>query len=147
MVKIVTITIKFLDTIIPAICNIHIAGTIYINTVWSTKLAISIPLLLAGYRRDQIQALIQSCVQPFALSYQIIDDLYDIEVDAAPVVIAKGQDLIALKIREVAENNGVSVVEDKTLARPLYQSVEVDQIIPTEFYEAVAQIIIFLNRK
>jgi geranylgeranyl diphosphate synthase type II len=45
-------------------------------------LAISIPLLLAGYRRDQIQALIQSCVQPFALSYQIIDDLYDIEVDA-----------------------------------------------------------------
>lgn len=72
---------------------------------------------------------------------------YDLEVDAAPVVIAKGQDLIALKIREVAEKSGVSVVEDKALARPLYQSVEVDQIIPTEFYEAVAQIIIFLNRK
>ena len=41
----------------------------------------------------------------------------------------------------------VAVVEDKSLARPLYQSVEVDQIIPYEFYEAVAQIIIFLNRK
>lgn len=70
---------------------------------------------------------------------------YELGVDAAPIVIAKGQDLIALKIREVAEQNGVAVVEDKTLARPLYQSVEVDQIIPYEFYQAVAQIIIFLN--
>ncbi len=72
---------------------------------------------------------------------------YDLDVDAAPIVIAKGQDLIALKIREVAESHGVAVVEDKSLARPLYQNVEVDQIIPHEFYEAVAQIIIFLNRK
>ena len=72
---------------------------------------------------------------------------YDLDVDAAPIVIAKGQDLIALKIREAAENSGVAVIEDKALARPLYQTVEVDQIIPPEFYEAVAQIIIFLNRK
>lgn len=71
---------------------------------------------------------------------------YDIEVDAAPVVIAKGQDLIALKIRETAESHGVSVVEDKALAKPLYHAVEVDQMIPHEFYQAVAQIITFLNR-
>ncbi|MFY0610926.1 MAG: flagellar biosynthesis protein FlhB [Hyphomicrobiaceae bacterium] len=72
---------------------------------------------------------------------------YELDVDAAPIVIAKGQDLIALKIREVAESHGVAVVEDKDLARPLYHSVEVDQIIPYEFYQAVAQIIIYLNKK
>ena len=64
-----------------------------------------------------------------------------------PVVIAKGQDLIALKIRETAESHGVAVIEDKALAKPLYHAVEVDQIIPHEFYQAVAQIITFLNRK
>ncbi|MGI9479833.1 MAG: flagellar biosynthesis protein FlhB [Hyphomicrobiaceae bacterium] len=72
---------------------------------------------------------------------------YELDVDAAPIVIAKGQDLIALKIRETAESHGIAVVEDKDLARPLYHSVEVDQIIPHEFYQAVAQIIIYLNNK
>lgn len=62
----------------------------------------------------------------------------------APVVLAKGKDLIALKIRQVAEDHGVPVVEDKPLARSLYASVQVDQMIPPEFYKAVAQIILFL---
>ena len=62
----------------------------------------------------------------------------------APLVIAKGQDLIALKIRQIAEENGVPVVEDKLLARSLYESVEVDKVIPPEFYKAVAEIILFL---
>ncbi len=72
---------------------------------------------------------------------------YEIDVDAAPVVIAKGQDLIALKIREIAELNDVPVIENKELARPLYMSVEVDQVIPHEFYKSVAQIIVFLNER
>jgi len=65
--------------------------------------------------------------------------------DAAPVVVAKGQDLIALKIREVAEDHDVPVVEDKPLARSLYDAVEVDRMIPPEFYQAVAEIIYFLQ--
>ena len=63
----------------------------------------------------------------------------------APIVVAKGQDLIALKIREVAEEHDVPVVEDKPLARSLYDAVEVDQMIPPEFYKAVAEIIHFLQ--
>src|SRR5690606_31722062 len=66
------------------------------------------------------------------------------EEGGAPLVVAKGQDLIALKIRQIAEENGIPVIEDKLLARSLYQSVEVDKLIPPEFYKAVAQIVFFL---
>jgi flagellar biosynthesis protein FlhB len=59
----------------------------------------------------------------------------------APLVVAKGLDLIALKIREIAEEHDITVVEDKPLARSLYDAVEVDQMIPPEFYKAVAEII------
>jgi len=65
----------------------------------------------------------------------------------APLVVAKGQDLIALKIREVAEEHDIPVVEDKPLARSLYESVEVDRMIPPEFYKALAEIIHFLQTR
>ena len=70
---------------------------------------------------------------------------YQPDKDAAPLVLAKGLDLIALKMREIAREHGVPVVEDKSLARPLHDSVEVDQRIPPEFYRAVAKIVLFLN--
>lgn len=62
----------------------------------------------------------------------------------APLVVAKGLDLIALKIRQVAEKHDIPVVEDKLLARSLYDKVEVDQLIPPEFYKAVANVILYL---
>ncbi|MDB5453424.1 MAG: flhB, partial [Caulobacteraceae bacterium] len=64
--------------------------------------------------------------------------------DAAPVCVAKGLDLLALKIREVAELNGVAVIEDPPLARALYAAIEVDQTIPREHYTAVAKIVGFV---
>jgi flagellar biosynthetic protein FlhB len=67
------------------------------------------------------------------------------EEGGAPIVVAKGQDLIALKIREIAEANGIPVFEDKALARSLYQSVKVDQMIPPAFYKAVAELIHIIN--
>jgi len=62
----------------------------------------------------------------------------------APVVVAKGLDLIALKIRSIAEEHDIPVVEDKLLARSLYDKVDVDQLIPTEFYRAVANVILYI---
>ena len=59
----------------------------------------------------------------------------------APVVVAKGQDFIALKIREIAEANAVPIVENPPLARALFASVEIDEPIPTEHYAAVAKVI------
>ncbi len=63
---------------------------------------------------------------------------------AAPVVVAKGMDNIALKIREIAEQNDIPVIEDKALARSLYAAVALDRPIPAEFYKAIAEIILFL---
>jgi flagellar biosynthetic protein FlhB len=63
---------------------------------------------------------------------------------AAPVVVAKGLDNIALKIREIAEANDIPVIEDKALARSLHAAVVLDRPIPPEFYKAIAEIILFL---
>ncbi|MDB5439485.1 MAG: flhB, partial [Caulobacteraceae bacterium] len=68
---------------------------------------------------------------------------YD-EENPTPVCVAKGMDSLALKIREVAEENNVSVIEDPPLARALYASVEVDDAIPRQHYEAVAKVIGFV---
>lgn len=65
----------------------------------------------------------------------------------APRVVAKGQDIIALKIRKIAEENGIPIIEDKALARSLYAKVEVDQMIPVEFYRAIAEIFIRLQAR
>jgi flagellar biosynthetic protein FlhB len=64
----------------------------------------------------------------------------------APVCVAKGVDLIARRIREVAEAHGIPVVENPPLARALHATVEIDQEIPPEHYRAVAEIIGYLMR-
>jgi flagellar biosynthetic protein FlhB len=66
---------------------------------------------------------------------------YKMEDMAAPKVVAKGADLIAKKIREIAEEHEVPIVENPPLARALYASVEVDQFIPPEHYRPVAEVI------
>jgi flagellar biosynthesis protein FlhB len=62
-------------------------------------------------------------------------------------VLSKGNDLIALKIREIAEKNSIPIIEDKLLARTMYDSVDVDRPIPPEFYKAVAELIHILYAK
>jgi flagellar biosynthesis protein FlhB len=64
----------------------------------------------------------------------------------APVVVAKGQDLVARQIRRIAEENDVPIVPDPPLARSLHASVELGQMIPTELYAAVAQVLAFVYR-
>ncbi len=64
----------------------------------------------------------------------------------APVLVAKGQDLIAQKIREVAKEHGIPIVENRPLALALFESVEIDQEVPTEHYRAVAEIISYVWR-
>lgn len=61
--------------------------------------------------------------------------------DQAPVVVAKGQDLVALKIREIATDHGIPIFEDVALARSMYKQVSVDSVIPSQFYQAVAELV------
>lgn len=65
----------------------------------------------------------------------------------APKVVAKGVDLVALKIREIAEANDIPVVEDPPLARALYAAVEVDRTIPEDFYRAVAAVLHYVYQR
>lgn len=67
------------------------------------------------------------------------------EEGGAPLVVAKGKDLVAFKIREIAEASGVPVLERQALARAMYDHVEVDKMIPPEFYRPVAELIHFLQ--
>ncbi len=62
----------------------------------------------------------------------------------APEVIAKGQDLVALRIKDVARKAGVVIVENKPLARALYAAVEIGGTVPPELYKAVAEVLAYV---
>ena len=64
----------------------------------------------------------------------------------APICVAKGVDAMALKIREVAGEHSIPVVENPPLARALHATVEIDQAIPAEHYKAVAEVIGYVMR-
>ncbi len=65
----------------------------------------------------------------------------------APIVLAKGRDGLALKIRSIAEELQISVIENKPLARAMYEKVEVNATIPQEFFKAIAELIHFLQMR
>ena len=71
---------------------------------------------------------------------------YDRETSPAPVCVAKGVNEVALRIREVAEANGVAIMEDPPLARALYATADIDATIPREHFEAVAKVIGYVLR-
>ncbi|MQX35220.1 flagellar biosynthesis protein FlhB [Roseospira navarrensis] len=71
---------------------------------------------------------------------------YDMQSMAAPRLVAKGQDHLALRIRALAEDNDVPLVENPPLARALYAAVDLDQEIPPEHYQAVAEVIGYVMR-
>lgn len=66
---------------------------------------------------------------------------YDPETGVAPRVIAKGEDFVAMKIREVAREHNIEIVENKPLARMLYHNVDIGAEIPPELYQAVAEVL------
>ncbi|MCY7347570.1 MAG: flagellar biosynthesis protein FlhB [Pyrinomonadaceae bacterium] len=72
---------------------------------------------------------------------------YDRDKDAAPIVVAKGADNIAAKIRELARENDIPLIENPPLARALFKAVEPNQTIPAEFFGAVAEILAFVFRR
>lgn len=69
---------------------------------------------------------------------------YDKTVAPAPIVIAKGVDYLAFQIRDIAKNNNIPIVENRPVARALYNKVPVDGIIPSDLYVAVAEILAFV---
>ena len=66
---------------------------------------------------------------------------YDASTGSAPIVLAKGADYVAQKIKEIARENKVEIVENKPLARMLYANVDIGQEVPPELYQAVAEVL------
>ena len=71
---------------------------------------------------------------------------YKPEQDGAPIVLAKGQDAIALRIVAIAEENQVAVMENVPLARALYAQTELNQEIPPQLYGPVAEVLVYIFR-
>ncbi len=92
-------------------------------------------------RRRMMAAVPQATLVIANPTHYAIALRYVREETAAPVVVAKGQDLVALKIREIAEAHEIPVFEDVALARSMYSQVSVDSMIPAQFYQAVAELV------
>lgn len=112
--------------------------------------------MVKGMRRRAARAIAQkrSLVEVAGASVVITNPThfavalrYDRSRDAAPTVVAKGADLFAAKIREIARENDVPLVENPPLARGLYKVVEPNQTIPVEFFGAVAEVLAYVYRK
>ena len=69
---------------------------------------------------------------------------YDNTQNQAPIVVAKGADYLAFKIKEIAKENDVVIYEDKPLARMLYSNVDIGREIPAELYQAVAEVLAYV---
>ncbi|RXJ99583.1 flagellar biosynthesis protein FlhB [Arcobacter sp. CECT 8986] len=69
---------------------------------------------------------------------------YDNQVDQAPKLVAKGIDFIALRIKDIAKDNDIPIIENPALARSLHDQIEISQEIPGEFYKAIAEIFAYV---
>ena len=95
-------------------------------------------------RRRMMQNLPQADVVITNPTHYAVAIKYDPEVADAPIVIAKGEDYLAAKIKEIAREHQIEIVENKPLARMLYANVDVGQAVPPELYQAVAEVLAFV---
>ena len=95
-------------------------------------------------RRRMMQNLPQADVVITNPTHYAVAIKYDPAVADAPIVVAKGEDFLARKIKEVAKENHIEIVENKPLARMLYANVDVGAVVPPELYQAVAEVLAFV---
>lgn len=95
-------------------------------------------------RRRMMQDLPKADVVITNPTHYAVAIQYDPEIADAPVVIAKGEDYMAARIKEVARENQIEIVENKPLARMLYANVDIGQAVPPELYQAVAEVLAFV---
>ncbi|MCR4832813.1 MAG: flagellar biosynthesis protein FlhB [Butyrivibrio sp.] len=100
--------------------------------------------MMEASRRRMMQQLPQADVVITNPTHYAVAIKYDAEESDAPVVIAKGADYLAQKIKEIAKENDVEIVENKPLARMLYANVEVGELVPPELYKAVAEVLAYV---
>ena len=100
--------------------------------------------MMEASRRRMMQALPQADVVITNPTHYAVAIKYDPAVADAPLVLAKGEDYMARKIKEVAKEHNIEIVENKPLARMLYANVDIGQAVPPELYQAVAEVLAFV---
>lgn len=98
------------------------------------------------FRKRMLQSVPTATVVITNPTHYAVALKYDIDEMMAPLVVAKGVDFLAGKIKEIANENDVTIVENPPLARALYASVDVDEEIPPEHFKAVAEVIGYVMR-
>lgn len=112
------------------------------------------PLIKRKIRERQTQMAMRRMMQEVPKADVIITNpthfavaiKYDSELMEAPVVVAKGVDLIALKIKEIAKEYDILTMENRTLARALYHQVEIGDTVPEDLYKAVAEVLAYVYK-
>lgn len=111
--------------------------------------------MVKGQRRRQARSLVQRNLSADVARADVVVTnpthfavalRYDREKDAAPIVVAKGADFVAKKIRELAKNKKINVVENPPLARALHRTVDVGRTVPPELFRAVAELLAYVYR-
>jgi flagellar biosynthetic protein FlhB len=97
-------------------------------------------------RERMMQAVAKADVVITNPTHYAIALKYDMDSMPAPILVGKGMDSLAIRIREIAEENDIPIVENPPLARALYAGVEIDEEIPAEHYHAVAEVIGYVFR-
>ncbi|MCL2052026.1 MAG: flagellar biosynthesis protein FlhB [Lachnospiraceae bacterium] len=97
--------------------------------------------MMQASQRRMMQQLPEADVVITNPTHYAVAIKYDEEKYNAPIVLAKGADFVAFKIKELAKEHGVQIVENKPLARMLYTNVEVGELVPPELYQAVAEVL------
>ncbi|HUI29766.1 MAG TPA: flagellar biosynthesis protein FlhB [Candidatus Acidoferrales bacterium] len=100
--------------------------------------------MIKRHRMRMMQAVPKADVVVTNPTHYAVAIKYDAKEMPAPKVVAKGKDFIAQKIKEIAIENNVPIVEDKPLAQVLYKTVEIDGQIPPDLFRAVAQILAYI---
>ncbi len=95
-------------------------------------------------QRRMMQALPEADVVITNPTHFAVAIKYDLSIAKAPYVIAKGEDFLAMKIKEEARKYDIEIYENKPLARALYSGVEIGQEIPQELYQAVAEVLAYV---
>lgn len=112
------------------------------------------PMIKARIRRIQREMANKRMMQDVPTADVIITNpthiacaiKYDPQTMAAPILVAKGADAVAEKIKEIARQNNVPIMENKPLARTMYKSMKIGQIIPRELFQAIAQVLSYVYK-
>jgi len=112
------------------------------------------PLIKGKIRERQRRMAMQRMMQEVPKADVIITNpthfavalKYDGSQMEAPTIVAKGQDFVALRIRELAKEHGVMTMENKPLARALFQRAEIGDIVPADLFQAVAEVLAYVYR-